>query len=46
MCPLAAQPDRIPYVDHNICMGGSFLGPPMCTHSSGSAAGQNATGWL
>jgi hypothetical protein len=30
MCPLAAQPSRMPQVGYVICIGGSFLGPLMC----------------
>jgi hypothetical protein len=30
MCPLAAQPGRMPQVGCDICMGGSFVGPLMC----------------
>ncbi len=28
MCPLAAQPGRMPQVGYNICMEGSFFGAP------------------
>jgi hypothetical protein len=30
MCPLAAQPYRMPQVGYDIWMAGSFLGPLMC----------------
>jgi hypothetical protein len=44
MCPLAAQPGRMPQVGYDICRCGSFFRAPDV--SSGSAAGQSTTGWL
>jgi hypothetical protein len=44
MCPLSAQPGRMPQVGYDICRSGSFFRAPDV--SSVSTAGQNATGWL
>jgi hypothetical protein len=44
MCPLAAQPGRMPQVGYVFCIRGIFFRAPDVY--SGSAAGQNATGWL
>jgi hypothetical protein len=34
MCPLAAQPGRMPQVGYDICMEGSFLGPLICPQAA------------